>query len=526
MKAELDASWPRRILPWWGGHWQTITEPLRHLPQRLHERQFWHVQALVALATAPHYIIETFGYTNPFEVLHGLTITLYILPLLYAALSYGWEGAILTGLWGAALTSPSTWIWHRSELHWFSELGQLMITLPVGLLVAWRVDLETKQRRRAEETSASLKLLNEVGEALSPTLEVEQQIPQVLRRLLSGLLLDSVWITLEPNAEGGDLVTLVEVSEPRSTPPTQALQDLHRRLVSEQARVATDGQMVAVPLQGETAVLGSLGAATAAGESLTDEQVGLLTTVAHQVRVALENARLYRQRQESLRSYAHRVTQAQEEERLRIARELHDSTAQELVQVVRKLERLHNSLDSRPAQPIDELLNLTRNILQAVRRYSRDLRPSVLDDLGLVPAIEMLTEDTSQRLPHGARLQVRGRPRRVDSLVELSLFRIAQEALRNVENHARATSAMVELDFSDDGIQLSVSDDGPGFSPPEDVSALARVGKLGLVGMKERAELVGGRFELRSGTGRGTQIVVEVARTNKPPPEWQRVAGL
>src|SRR3972149_371402 len=106
----------------------------------------------------------------------------------------------------------------------------------------------------------------------------------------------------------------------------------------------------------------------------------------------------------------------------------------------------------------------------------------------------MLIEDTRSRLPQGAQLYLAGKPRRLDKPVELALFRIAQEALRNVENHARATSATVALDFSEDNVRLSVTDDGLGFSPPENVSALSLTGKLGLAGMKERAELGGGRW--------------------------------
>jgi len=511
MKAEAGASWSRRLMSVQGGLGLLLWEPIRRFPRRLRERQFWQIQALVLIATAPHYIIETLGFTNPFETLHGLVITLYIVPLLYAALSYGWEGAVLTGLWAAFLTSPSAWIWHRSEYHWFTELGQLAVTLPVGILVAWRVDLETKQRLRAEKTSASLRLLNEVGEVLSHTLEVEQQLPRVLRRLLSGLSLESVWLHLEPDSNGAGPLIITEVSDPRLRPPTELAHDLHRSVALEQTGATVDSRTVAVPLLGETGLLGSLGATAAAGETLTDEQVELLTTVAHQVRVAVENASLYRQRQESLRSYVSQVTQAQEEERLRIARELHDETAQELVSLVRKLEQIRKPSHPDMMGPIDDLLNLTRGILQAVRRYSRDLRPSVLDDLGLLAAIEMLIEDTRSRLPQGARLHLTGKPRRLDRPVELALFRIAQEALRNVENHARATSATVALDFGQEGIRLSVTDDGLGFSPPENISALSLAGKLGVVGMKERAELVGGCFELRSSPGRGTEVAVTVA---------------
>jgi signal transduction histidine kinase len=510
MKAEVGGSLSGSVGTSEATLWNRIVGPILRFPDRLRDRRFWQVQALVLLATLPHYVIETLGITEPFETIHGLTITLYILPLLYAALNFGWEGAAMTALWAALLTSPSTWIWHRSGFHWLSELGQLAITLPVGMLVAWRVDRETEQRLRAEKTSADLKLLNEVGEILANTLEVEQQLPQVVRRLLDGLSLDSVWLCLEPESRGAGTLMVVDASNPGAVPPGGAAQELHQRLMRTQGRVASEGRMVAVPLLGETGVLGSLGARAAANGMIGAGQADLLTTVARQVQAALENARLYRQRQESLQSYVRQVTQAQEEERLRIARELHDETAQELVHVARKLEQLRAGADPKAAEAIKELMTMTRGTIQAVRRFSRDLRPSVLDDLGLIAALEMVVEDTSHRLPAGARLQVDGKPRRLDEPVELALFRIAQEALRNVEKHASATSATVELDFAGDEVRLSVLDDGKGFALHKNMSDLIQSGKLGLVGMKERAELVGGTIELSSDRGGGTRVTVRV----------------
>lgn len=511
MKAEAGAPWSSRSSPLRRGYWNKLLDPVRRVPQRLRQRQFWQVQALVAIATAPHYAMESLGYTNPFETLHGLAITLYILPLLYAALSYGWEGAVLTALWGATLTSPSMWIWHRSEYHWFTELGQMAVTLPVGVLVAWRVDLEAKQRRRAEQTSASLSLLNEIGESLSHTLDVEERLPAVLRRLLSSLPLRAAWLCLEPESAGGDLLVITEVADSRTAAPTGLARDLHEQLAATLEPVTEGDRTVAVPLLTEAGVQGSLGVTQAEPEPLSDETLELLMTAAHQVSVAVENARLYRQRQESMQSYVRRITEAQEEERLRIARDLHDDTAQELVGLVRRLEQLRSAGDATISRPVDELLEKARATLHSVRRYSRDLRPSVLDDLGLLAALEMVVEGVDGRLAGGARLQVGGEPRRLPAPVELALFRIAQEALRNVEKHAEATSVTVELDFREEAVRLGVSDDGRGFAVPRNVSDLARMGKLGLLGMKERAELVGGSFELSSSRGRGTNLAVTVA---------------
>jgi signal transduction histidine kinase len=504
--------------------WEVLMDPIRRVPQRIRERRFWEVQALVFVATVPHYAIEILGYTNPFETSHGLAITLYILPLLYASLSYGWEGAILTAIWGAALTSPSLWIWHRSESHWLTELGQLAITLPVGVLVAWRVDREAKERVRAEKTSADLKLLNEVAEILSHTLEVEQELPAVVRRLLSGLSLDAVWLCLEPESGADSALVIIDSYAAGVSPIRELAQELHRGLMSAPEEVVTEGGMVAVPLLGETQAMGSLGVRTAGNAEVGADLVDLLTTIARQMQVALENSMLYRQRQESLQSYVRQVTEAQEEERLRIARELHDETAQELVHLARKLEQLRSGADPGQTDAIQELVSMTRGTIQAVRRFSRDLRPSVLDDLGLRAAIEMVVEDAGNNLPRGVRLTVTGRERRLDGPLELALFRIAQEALRNVEKHSAATMASVDLDFGGDEITLSVTDNGRGLASAK-IADLIRSGKLGIAGMKERAELVGGALDLQSINGEGTRVVVTVrnggsaqdARQGRPP---------
>jgi len=287
--------------------WSKLLAPVWRIPARFRDRHFWYVQLLVLGATAPHYIIEVAGYENPFETLHGLAITLYVIPLLYAALSFGWEGAILTALWGAALTSPSMWIWHRNEFHWFTELGQLAITLPVGVLVAWRVTLESRLRRRAEQTSASLSLLNEVGDVLSHTMEVEQQLPRVVRALLSGLGLESAWLFLEPKSDGSDPLIVLDAASPELYPPVESITGLNRRLDLAQRTILEDGRTVAVLLSGDTDRLGSLGAIAAQGDLFTEEKVDLLTTVASQAGGPRERYPLP-QRLEGLMLYDRQVT--------------------------------------------------------------------------------------------------------------------------------------------------------------------------------------------------------------------------
>ncbi|MDE3094490.1 MAG: hypothetical protein KGK07_00630 [Chloroflexota bacterium] len=503
-------------------HWaagrlvRDVFVPLSRFPDRLRDRRFWNIQLMVLAATIPHYAIEIAGFTNPFETFHGLAITLYVIPLLYAALSFGWEGAILTALWLVFLTSPSMWIWHRGSFHWLTEVGQLAITLPAGIMVAWRVDLESKQRQRAERMSARLSTLKDVGERLSRTMDVERVLPTVLERLLAVLPAQVVWLRLAPSAWNREWVAVIKSRErqPADGIPDEELQ----RLAEERREPVRFADRTAVPLAREGPVVGVLGVVWAAAAPVAEEQVEFLGAVAHEIHVAVENARLYRERQESLQTYARQVTQAQEDERLRLARELHDETAQELVHLVRRLERLREGApaDGRASEQLEDLLQLSRGILKSVRRFSRDLRPSVLDDLGLVPAIELAVEEANARLSDCASLEVSGTPRRLGSAAEVALFRIAQEALHNVEKHAQATRATVKLVFLPDCVRLAVEDDGRGFDVPENVSSLARLGKLGVLGMKERAELVGGSFSLVSAAHNGCTVSVTVETPGAP----------
>jgi signal transduction histidine kinase len=217
-----------------------------------------------------------------------------------------------------------------------------------------------------------------------------------------------------------------------------------------------------------------------------------------------------------MRFYVRQITRAQEDERKRIARDLHDDTIQALVAFSRRLEALLPSsregsshLPATTIQRIRELQDQMDEVIKGVRRFSQALRPSVLDDLGLLPALEGLVGLTEQDGIR-SRFQVIGEKRRFSPEVELTLFRIAQEALNNVRKHAHATSVAVTVEFTDGAVQLTLQDNGRGFSLPTLTGDLAASGKLGLVGMYERARLLGGTLDVQSRTGLGTKVIVNV----------------
>ncbi|MFO7741121.1 MAG: GAF domain-containing protein [Anaerolineae bacterium] len=268
--------------------------------------------------------------------------------------------------------------------------------------------------------------------------------------------------------------------------------------------------VVTVPVVSGDRIFGALSVLSIdEARAFSDRDVALLTAIGRQAGIAIENAYLY----ENMRFYARQITQAQENERRRIARELHDDTIQSLVGLSRQLEALTASEDLLPpeaAARVAELQEATGEMIKRVRRFSQDLRPSILDDLGLLPTLEELTGELNRQDGLQAEFRVRGEERRLSSEMELTLFRIAQEALNNVRRHAEADCVVTTVELGDSTITLTVEDDGIGFNPPRLADHPTTTGKLGLIGMHERARLLGGSLVVDSEPGKGTRVVISV----------------
>jgi two-component system sensor histidine kinase UhpB len=213
-----------------------------------------------------------------------------------------------------------------------------------------------------------------------------------------------------------------------------------------------------------------------------------------------------------LRSYVAAITRSQEEERKRVARDLHDDTVQALVALSRRLELCQDHVNdpSKMEESLDSLQKLVTDTIQGVRQFSRDLRPSVLEDLGLVPALHRLAEGDSGLGEAAVDFRVVGAPVKLAPDMELSLFRIAQEALSNVRRHAEASRVAMELGFREDEVILSVEDDGVGFQAVTDLTDLVNEGHFGLMGIRERVDLYDGSLSIESGSVGGTRTLVRL----------------
>src|SRR5512140_1064692 len=200
--------------------------------------------------------------------------------------------------------------------------------------------------------------------------------------------------------------------------------------------------------------------------------------------------------QEGLRDYIGAITAAQEEERARMARELHDDTIQAVIALKQRVQLAERSVGETQARAtLEELETLAEHTIENLRRLTHALRPIYLEDLGLVPALQMLAREGSQGRGTAMTFQHKGRERRLPRDAELALYRIAQEALNNVMRHSQAAQASLEVEFGDREIRIAVKDNGIGFAVPATPTEFAPSGHFGLLGMRARAELSGARLD-------------------------------
>jgi len=493
-------------------------------------RHFWIIVAMLAASTFLHY------YFTPqirLSLLASFPLTrqavgrfIFILPVVGAAVAFGQTGGLVTLGLSILIMLP------RALLFSPYQADALLETIGVAVvsyLVIWMIETQNKEKRLRQKAVEELATVNAIAVTVSQSLDLDEILDKALSRVLEVTGLDAGLIFLfdkqieeliltayqgvsKDCAEGVDLLKLGEgfcgrvaqSGEPLVVQDSSNDPRLTRLAVQQEG---LRGQII-VPLKSKGEVQGVLAVATRESRQFPPEELELFTAIGNQIGVAIENARLY----ENMRFYIRQITRAQEDERKRIARELHDDTAQALIALSRHLDDLTTSreqLSESAVGRLEELLNLIDSILQGVRRFSRDLRPSVLDDLDLLPALEGLMADV-QETGIETELRVYGDRRRLSPDVELVLFRIVQEALSNVRRHSQASRVVTKVEFGEGRVRITVDDNGQGFELPDRTGDLAATGKLGLIGMHERARLLGGTLLIESEPGRGTTVTVDI----------------
>ena len=301
--------------------------------------------------------------------------------------------------------------------------------------------------------------------------------------------------------ETGQLVIVSDISRFRG-PRARSLQreDLHT--------------LVHVPLTAKGCTLGSLCIGTHHTREFDPEEQDMLNAIGSQIAVAVENARLYAevQHKEQVRGQLFKqAISAQEEERKRIARELHDDTSQTLTALLYAAEEGLDMADlAAVRKKLFNMRELAQRTLDGVHKLLFDLRPSMLDHLGLVPALRWYAQ--SRLEPKGTRVVIEqiGEAPRLPPEVEIGLFRVVQEAINNIVRHAAARNVSILFNLNDRAVTAYIEDDGIGFDPIELTTPGESLRGLGLMGMRERVELVGGVLDIDSAPGAGTRIHISI----------------
>ena len=459
------------------------------------------------------------------------TIALFVIPVLVAALDYGLAGGVATVGWVTLLCVPRVAEAAGQSKHgavWV-EVVQVAVLATVAVLVGHRVSAETADRDRADtalEARLHAELLyQELFESnRSPILIVDAdgrvvQANQAADQVFGTLPMPSRLVDLVgPEAAALVLTELLASDtgpEAVTDPATSTGQEPPGDAPGDAPRTKDAGERVRpIPYEVEGQTVLYRPTATRVGTSAADRRL----------QVVFEDVTAETRRHDLMEAYAGQVVLGQEEERRHIAQELHDGPLQTLIHLCRQIDTLDtvDPVDGRapadhpPSSPsLGSLRTTVEETVAELRSIARGLRPSVLDDLGLVASINQVLTEAMVRQGFDGRFDVDGTVRRLPPDVELALFRIAQEAITNVGRHAGADHVTVELGFAPDVVRLAVEDDGSGFD--QDRHRREDDGQsLGLPGMGERARLVGGRLEVRSQPGRGTAVV---ARVPVAPPD-------
>ncbi|HVC41523.1 MAG TPA: sensor histidine kinase, partial [Candidatus Saccharimonadales bacterium] len=414
----------------------------------------------------------------------GSPVGLLLIPVLYSALRYGLAGSAATAAWATLLWLPDLLL-PDALGHPASDLIDLAIVDAVAIFVGERVERTRIQHRRAdaaeeERREAELRYRELFQTNFFPILIVDE---------------DGVIIEANPAAAAafGDRVT-GRTTQTALGIPRESL--CRQTEASIQSVDSGDGTIRTYRLR--------VARVRPGGENGRDFQQLVFQDLTEE----------YRDRA-ATRSYAARLMAAQEEERRHIAHEIHDDPLQRLIHLARRMDSLVTVGGPGPASK--ELLETRVELLEIIGRLrdvTRGLRPPGLDQLGLVAAVRGLLADVEDAHALRVDFEVTGTPMRLAADAELGAFRIIQEAASNVIRHASAHVARVDLQYDEDSLRIRVVDDGIGFDTRPGVSGGGAV-HLGLDGMRERANLLGGRLVVSSEPGKGTAI--EASLPARPP---------
>ncbi|MCX6026915.1 MAG: MASE1 domain-containing protein [Chloroflexi bacterium] len=485
---------------------------------------------LVLVAAVTWYV---FSSLPPIGILHQAMIYVIFPFVIWAALRFGQRGAtiaiaIVSGIaiWGTSQGMGPFSLESKNDSLVLLQTFMAVVTLTALILAA-----ATIERRKATDAlrqrADDLATLNDSSKSFLDNFEITNIFQTICRLAVTRLGLDIAWIETRDQYEEGEARIIAYGASPslikslkEKWPEIDSMQALTSPTIRELGAITpSDGSKDKVyrayavfPLLFSNRLIGTLRLLSRQKDFFSHDNQILLQSYANLAAVAIQNTLLFdevRRSNKQLHGLSQRLMKAQEEERLHLSRELHDESGQLLTALTVQLGLLERSLDQPGTlrERIDELKKTANTIQDNLHKLAVNLRPASLDHLGLVTTLQQFIAEFNRRYGIPVDFEAVGMEgKRLPIEVETAFFRIGQESLTNVVLHAQASRVDVLLNLHNHHVVMIVEDDGVGFLP----SSPSLEDHLGLFGMRERIEMLGGSFVIESSPGKGTTVKAEV----------------
>ncbi len=486
-----------------------VAEDAQSLPERanaiVRNPHLWIIVALTVVLTTSYYAdYSGLSWVPTSKYTHEVLRTLFLIPMFYAAIAFHFRGALITSFVFLCIVLPYTLFASHPE-PMFSVVTFIIVASLATITLGLEEERRQKEKKALSELDTACRELQDNAKLLKTS---EARYRDLFNNASDAIFISDLKGNVIDANQSATALTGYTTEELIKMTFSQLFSAKSFKTAIESQRRQIRGE--AITERYDVELIRKDGT-----KAIVEPVTRLITKEGKRVGILgiIRDVTEQRQLQESMQFYITEVIKAQEGERKRIARELHDETAQTLASLLLDVEVINKSRDQLSDETIQYLEQHRLKIdslLKEVRSFSHALRPPVLDQMGLIPVMELLVDKLNEQEKVNAYLEVSGSERRLSPDTELVLFRIAQESLRNVMKHSQSTEAVVRIEFGPENVRLEITDNGRGFELPKSPGNFVSMGKLGLIGMQERARLLDSRLSVESQVGKGTKIAIEV----------------